>query len=94
MKVFLIIGDRLAHFTEAIARFHNAIIRFRETAERFRDDIREWACNVFDEEFTIVVRVVPRNAFILTNHIAPGGVWRFPDMRAYKRQRHPRWNGG
>jgi hypothetical protein len=94
MKVFLLIGDRLAYFTEAIARFHNVIVQFREATERLRDGLREWMRNMLEEEFTIVVRVVPRNMFLQTNTITPGGVWQFPDMRAHKRQRHPRWNGG
>jgi hypothetical protein len=94
MKVFLLVGDRLAHFTESIARFHNAIISFRETTKRLCDDFRELVRSVFEEEPTIVVRTMPRSMFLQTNTITPGGVWQFPDMRAHKRQRHPRWNGG
>jgi hypothetical protein len=94
MKVFLLIGDRLAHFTEAIASFRNVIIQFSAITKRLCDDFRGLRHRVFDEEPIIVVRTMPRSMFLQTNTIIPGGVWRTPDMRAHIRHRHPRWNGG
>ncbi len=94
MKVFLLIGDRFGDLTEATARVINAIHRFSHAMKRAHDDFREWSRSVFEEEPTIVVRTMPRSMFLQTNTITPGGVWQFPDMRAHKRQRHPRWNGG
>ncbi len=94
MKVFLLIGDRFGTLTEATARIINAIHRFSTVAKRTHDDFREWARSVFEEEPTIVVRIMPRSMFLQTNTITPGGVWRTPDMRAHIRHRHPRWNGG